>query len=445
MRITRWILCVGMASCLLLGSQAYSAEQKEAPKKADQPKAAPEKDKAPAEKPQPAVGKEKAPAEKAPAAPAGKANVQVTAPKAEQPSDKPADINPQYFADLANVNLRYNENQKAVDLFQKAIELQGGEKVDPNLAYGLGKAYMNLKQTGKAEAILEMPFATIEPERQAQYVMAVAALYKKAELYAKAEKLLLKAKIDTKSERDQTMIVQQLLELYKSTPLGKDATATFEKRLKDNPKDSEALKGLMDLYLYDSKLEKAAEMAARYSELNPDDVAALRDLAFFYIASADLDKTVDATAKLIEKDPENKGEYYSRIIYIYNEQNKLDKVEEWADKAEKNKVKSDATYEALADSYTKANQPEKALTSYKKAVEANPANNHAKISCGRLLVDMGKGDEAKKLLEPMLAVEEAGTKSQVQELLLRIYQAGEKPKADAGAQPEKKKDAPPAK
>ena len=435
MSITRWILCVGLASCLLLGLQVFGAEQKDAPKKAEPPKAAAEKEKAPADKPK---AEEKAP-------PAQPVKVQVNAPKPDQAPDKPAEINPQYYADLANVNLRYNENQKAVDLFQKAIELQGSDKIDPNLAYGIGKAYMNLKQVDAAKQMLESTLGTVEPDRLAQYGLAVAAMYKKAELYKDAEKILLKLKTDCKNERDQTMVIQALLELYKSTPLGKDAIATFEKRLKDDPKDTDALKALMDLYLYDSKLEKAAEMAASYAELRPDDINALRDLAFFYITSAELDKSVDVTAKLIQKDPENKPEYYARIIYIYNEQNKLDKVEEWADKAEKDKVKSDTTYEALADSYVKANKSDKALDCYKKAMEANADNNHAKLSYGKLLVGMGKNDEAKKVLEPMLALQEPNMKTQVQELLLRIYQPAPKPNADAPAPPEKKKDAPPAK
>jgi len=326
------------------------------------------------------------------------------------------------------VNLRYGQNEKAVEMFQKAIELQGGETIDSNIAFGMGKAYLAMKQVDKADGILEAPLATIEADRKAQYIMAVARLYKTAELYEKAEKMLLKAKEEITNERDQTMIIQQLLELYKSTPLGQQATAAYEKRLADNPKDAEAIKGLMDLYLYDGKLEKAAELAARYTELHPDDVPALRDLAFFYIASNDLDKTIDVTAKLIEKDAENKAEYYSRIIYIYNEQNKLDKVEEWADKAEKEKIRSDATYEALAEAYVKANQLDKAENCFKKSIAANPDSTRSKISYARLLIQRGKLDEAKKLLEPLEKIEDQHLKTQIQGLLLQVYKGAEKGK-----------------
>ncbi|HUW34557.1 MAG TPA: tetratricopeptide repeat protein [Planctomycetota bacterium] len=354
-------------------------------------------------------------------------NQDAAKPAAAKP-EPPADQNPRYFTDLAGVNLRYGQNEKAVELFQKALELQGGDSIDANIAFGMGKAYLALKQTDKAQAILETPLATMEADRQAQYIMAVARLYKTAEMYEKAEKMLLKAKDDITNERDQTMIIQQLLELYKSTPLGQQATAAYEKRLADNPKDSEAIKGLMDLYLYDSKLEKAAELAARYAELHPDDVSALRDLAFFYIASNDLDKTVDVTVTLIEKDPENKAEYYSRIIYIYNEQNRLDKVEEWADKAEKGKIRSDATYEALADAYVKAKQLDKAENCFKKALAANPGSIRSKISYARLLIELNKLDEARKLLEPLEKTDDPHLKTQVQGLLLQAYKGAEKAK-----------------
>jgi len=406
MRVAKWFVCVAVASFILAGTQAFTAE--------------------------PA----KPPAGRQPAAP----------PNAQPAEAKrvPAEQNPRYYADLAGVNFRYGENQKAVELYTRAIELQAGDKIDPGLAFGLGQAYMALKQVSKADGVFELPLPTMDAEQKPRYLLEVAKLYKAAELYEKCEKLLLLAKSEAKAERDQTMVIQALLELYKATPLGKRAVEAFEKRLAENPKDSEALKSLMDLYLYDTKLEKAAEMASRYAELHPDDVGALRDLAFFYTASGELEKTIDACARLVSKDPENKADYYQRIMYLYTELNKFDKVEEWADKAAKDNVKSDATYEALAESYVKAKKPDKALACLKKASESAPANARAGIAYGKLLSEMGRKDEAKRILDPLKDLDDPRLKAQVQQLLLDIYESGGKtqPRSDDKDAPKPEKKAP---
>ena len=353
---------------------------------------------------------------------------------AQKPAELPTELNPRYYLELANVHLRYGQNDKAIELFTKAVEVSPDQKVDPGVAYGLGRAYMAAKDFDKAEGAFSLPIETMEPAQRVSYLVSVAKMYKQAELYEKAEKMLQRAQKDATAEREQGLVLAELLELYKGTPLGRKATAEYERRIAENPKDSEAIKSLMDLYLYDLKLDDAAKMAARFAELNPDNIAALRELSFFYLSAGDIDKTIEVCQKLIEKDPANKDDNYTKIIYLYTEQNKLDQVEIWADKAAKDDVKSGATYAALAHAYLKAKQTDKALGCYKKAVEVSPEDLHTRYAYGILLAETGKTEEAKKVLEPIAKAEDLRLKAQAQQALLSLYK-GEPVKRQEPAPP----------
>ncbi|HUS58850.1 MAG TPA: tetratricopeptide repeat protein [Planctomycetota bacterium] len=365
------------------------------------------------------------------ATPAAVEKAPADAPKPPETRNLPAEQNPQYYADLGSINLRYGEFDKAVELFSNAIELGPDDKIDLGVAIGLGRAYLGLKDFDKAQAAFDMPVDNIDPERKAQYLSAVARLYKVAEQYERAEKALLLARDSAKDERDNVNIIQQLLELYKTTPLGKQAIAKYEKRLADNPKDIEAVKALMELYLYENRNDKndindrAAKMAALYAELSADNVEALRDLIAFSTATGDYSKAVDVCTKLIEKDPDNKAEYYSTIIILLTELGKHETVEQWALKAEKDGVKSDSTFDALAQAYARAGKKDKALQCLKKAMEINPDNPRGKFNYAKALLEYGKRDEAKKLLESLAKTDDRQLKPLVQDLLLRIYQESE--------------------
>ena len=346
-----------------------------------------------------------------------------------EPDPVPAEQNPIYYAELANVNMRYGEHQKAVELFTKAIELSG-ENIDAGVAYGLGKAYMALGDTDKADAVFLLPVETMEEHRRTSYLVTIAGLYKGEQRYEKAEETLLLAQKYCKDDDNAVMrVTTELLELYKGTPLGNKAIAAYEERLKKNANDAEAMKALLNLYLYDSNLDDATKMAERYSKARPDDIAALNDLNFFYITTMDMPKVLDTTQKLIEKDPDNKTTYYNQIIYLYNNSGELEKVEEWADLAAKDGIRSGSTYAALADSYIKAELKDKALVCYKKAMEATPTNNRYRYQYARLLDQTGKTTEAKAIFEELSKLNEANVRHLAQTALIDILkrEAGEVP------------------
>jgi len=352
--------------------------------------------------------------------------------KAEKPQPPPAEQNPNYYAELANVNMRYNEYEKAAELFTKAMELSG-EKPDPAIAFSLAKAYMALGQTDKADAAFMLPLDTMNENRKVAYLINVSQVYKGQERYRKAEEMLLLAKKTAEANGTSTRrVTNELLDLYRGTPLGMEARAAYEKRLRDDPNDTEAMRALMDLYLYDSKLEEAAKMAERYSKARPDDVAALRDLGFFYVATGDMPKAVAVTEKLIEKDPANKAAHYTQVINLYNELGDLDMVEKWADKAARDGVRSAGTYVALADSYLRAKKKDRAIECYKKAIELNPQNNRYRYQYARLLDQTGKTDEAKAIFEELSQVKGANIRQLAQAALIEILkrEAGEKPADD---------------
>jgi len=347
----------------------------------------------------------------------------------EKPEGVPAEENPQYYIDLAQVNLRYGEHQKAADLFEKGIELQPDDDIHPGVAQKLAEAYFALDKIREATAIIELPLKNMKGTRKAQYLLAVAKLYKDKELYQKAEQTLLRAKEDAKDERTRTRIQAELMGLYVATPLGNESIRKLESRFMKNPKDSQAIRMLMDLYLYRSNFTSAKSMAGHYARLNPDNVEALQDLSLVYAALGELDKSAEISIKLVELDPENKARYYGRIINISSAQQKFDQAKTWAEKATKEGVKTGPFYQVLAQMYLSAEKTEEALKCYKKATEANPEDHRMKYNYAKLLVKNNRPQEAKEVLEPLAEVKDRNLSRRVRDLLYSIYRDEKKNKA----------------
>jgi len=347
----------------------------------------------------------------------------------EKPEPVPAEENPQYYLDLAQVNLRYGEYEKAVELFEKGIELQPDDDIHPGIAQKLARAYLALDKFTEASTIVEVPVKNMEGTRKAQYLLAVAKLYKEKELFRRAEQTLLRAKESAKDERMRMRIQGELMGIYAGTPLGNERVRELEKRFMDNPKDSEAIRMLMDLHLYRNNFEAARSMAGHYARLNPNSVEALQELGFVYAALGDLDKAVETAVKLLEVDPKNKARHYSRIINICNAQEKFDEAETWADKAAKEGVESGTLYQAIAQMYLRAERTEEALKCYKKATEVSPDDHRMKYNYARLLVKNDRRQEAKEILEPLTEVKDRTLSRSIRDLLFSIYKDEKKDKA----------------
>jgi len=355
-----------------------------------------------------------------------------------RPEPLPAEKNPQYYIDLGNINLRYEEHQKAVDLFLKAIELQDDEKAQSRVARSLATAYIALDKPDKAEAVVDSAMEHIDELNRSSFLISAARMFRDKQFYKKAEKFLLLAKQEARRERTRMRADAELMTLYMGTPLGKKMVREYKERFQKDPKDVQAIKMLMNLYLYQSNFEAAKNMAGHYLRLNPDSVEALQDLSLIYTALGDLEKTLELTMKLIEIDPANKANYYPRIIHLYSAQKKVDEAEKWADKAAKGGVEIAGTYNALAQAYQKAGRRDEAMECYKKAVKGDPKNDRLKLTYAKLLAEEGKTDEAKEILEPLTKNKRANIRDRALKQMIAILK-GEDPK-DKGKKDEIERD-----
>ncbi|NQT20580.1 MAG: tetratricopeptide repeat protein [Planctomycetes bacterium] len=356
MRICGWLACIGVALAAMSMYQAYAGETAEG-------------------------------------LPAGQRQ------PAKQPL--PAKENPRYYLDLADINMRYEAYEKAAALFEKAIELSADDTVRTGTFHKLGRAYLAIGQTAKAQAALAAPLKTMPEAGRARHLINVGQLYQSEKMLEEAAQAYAQARDTASNDRVRAKARELLVKLYMGTPLGKERVVQLNARLEKDPNNVEILLELMDFYLYQTDITNAEKTADHLYALKPNDVAVLEELGLFYPTVGNIDKTMEIYEALVVKAPDKGSIYYPRIILIYSSQDQLEKALLWADKAAKTGLATGRYYSALGKTYLKAKDEKKALECFKKATEASPDDNRLKIAYAKQLASAGKTKEAREILEPL--------------------------------------------
>jgi tetratricopeptide (TPR) repeat protein len=243
---------------------------------------------------------------------------------------------------------RENQNEKAVEYYKKALELEG-ESADgvSKVAY----AYIFIPNWDSSivwfEKLLEYDSTNTSALNNLSISYSSINDYDKS--YEYTEKLLELEPKNTQSlfNAGQHWFLQMqdaaaaMADVSDSLPGAKakkkemeeltakhrdKATGYFERILEVNPEDIDALRPLGILYLLGQKFEDAAAAFAKNVEVNPDDNDALDYLGRTYIQMGDFKRAVDPYEKLLENDPGNL-DAWERIEELYRYTDQPDKAE----------------------------------------------------------------------------------------------------------------------
>ena len=182
------------------------------------------------------------------------------------------------------------------------------------------------------------------------------------------------------------------------------ARSIYQKLLRKNPRDVDALHFYGVLNFQQGKTEKAVELIKRAIENKPDYPDAYNNLGNIYLETGQLEKARNCFEKTIDLAP-NRIEAHNNLgillkhleDYPASERHLLKALElkpDWAD----------AHYN-LANTYALSGYHEQAINHYRAAIDLDPKFSLALKHLGAILYSVGKIDEAVKLYRDWLELD----------------------------------------
>ena len=179
---------------------------------------------------------------------------------------------------------------------------------------------------------------------------------------------------------------------------------SFERALELNPNSLRAHEGLFMFYLFvpgpaGGSEKKAAQFAAEIASINE----AHGHLAEALIKAKSGAKEAATTEfeKALQKAPQD-GEVQMKAGRFMLQNEKFDLAEKAFSAVISNSPFDPVGYEALGQLYLAQKNPEKALDSFNKALEKNPAFYPAKFSRAKAYINLGNTDKARSDLEEVV-------------------------------------------
>lgn len=252
---------------------------------------------------------------------------------------KPKD--PRTYDALAVLSEREKNYQGAIDIYKKELDLMGE---DSALASKMAYAYIYLPDWDSAVTWFNK-YLTYAPD-DANALINMSVAYNRLDNYEKWYEYLARA---LQIQPDNTQLLfnagqywflkmqeanDSLSNISDSTAAGKErrkpfeeqvatdrdsATVAFEKVIKINPQDADALKRLGILYLIATETEKAVDVFKQYLDINPNDLSILDYLSRAYIILEQSENAIPPLEKIVQIDPGNL-DAWERLadIYKYN-------------------------------------------------------------------------------------------------------------------------------
>jgi tetratricopeptide (TPR) repeat protein len=198
-----------------------------------------------------------------------------------------------------------------------------------------------------------------------------------------------------------------------------NANEAFKKSLALSPEHATDIKQQRERFYIDlfnggvnqvkqDKLDDAADKFKTAIDIIPDRTGAYKNLAFTYTKQQKDSLAIDVYLKAIQVDPKDLDlKNFLGTLYYRNKQYDkaiaiLSEITNTADK--QTKQYSEAIY-SLAYSYDLSGQPDKAIDTYQKALDAVPGDKDLMFNLGRLYYMQNKYDKAVESFLKVLAVQ----------------------------------------
>jgi len=211
---------------------------------------------------------------------------------------------------------------KAIEYYEKAIEL----KSDDEVYYNMGYVYCNKGNYDKAIECYEKAIE-LKPDKNEAYNNMGNAYYNKGN-YDKAIECYEKA-IELKPDKDKAYY--NMGNAYYNKGNYDKAIECYEKAIELKP-DDEAYYNMGNAYENKGDYDKAIECYEKAIELKPDKNEAYNNMGFAYENKGDYDKVIECYEKAIELKPD-KNEAYNNMGNTYYYKGNYDKAIEYYEKA----------------------------------------------------------------------------------------------------------------
>ena len=277
--------------------------------------------------------------------------------------------------ELAEVYQRHKQYEKALDLYNQALEKTTHDYDKSRIHMAIGRIESRLKHN---EAALEhmhkaLELAPAEGPKSEVYPELLGLLMRQGQ-WDKARTLAKQYADEAGSEEDRTRADHYLIQTYEGQGKLAELAGELQEQLKQKPEDVTLLTRLALAYdQMPQARDKAVQVYETLCRLRPDDVSAHFRLARIYEKMGDLDHAARVYGKLIETAREteefNPDYVRLRVAKVYADAGRKEQAMEWL-KTISETAKTDPGIVSLkADLYVQLGMQEAALRCYDDALK----------------------------------------------------------------------------
>jgi len=287
----------------------------------------------------------------------------------------PAEDEGALLMDLAEVYQRHKQPEKALELYQQALDkvTHDYDKSRVHMAIGRIESRLNHKEAALQHMEKALELAPAEGPKSEVYPELLGLLMREGQ-WDKARALAKQYADEGGTDEDKTRADHYLIQAYEGQGKLADLTRELEEQLKEKPEDVALLTRLALTYdQMPRALEKAAQVYETLCRLQPDDVNAHFRLARIYEKMGDLDRAAATYRKLIEtasKTEEFDPDYVRvRVAKIYASAGRKEQAMEWLNTIAETAQTDPGIVSLKADLYAELGMQDAALQCYDNALK----------------------------------------------------------------------------
>ena len=279
-----------------------------------------------------------------------------------------------YYMLLANVHASAFALDEAEDCVIKAIEAEKNPDELPPLHFSLGKLYMFMGRTDEAMGVFDLAVqGTTDPDNRVRVMSQFAQICVDAELFDKAEELILQIRDEAAEPDLRDGISRTLAKVLKMAGRTEEAIAEKEQILAENPNDEEALTMLSWIYINEGNVPENfptfEAVLDKLEELRPNDDRLLARRVGYYERTEQSEKATRVYERLAELQPERKSQYTLAGAKLYQKAGEMEKCREWIDRMLAGDPDSAEVYALRGSVYQNLGLYDEAIKNHDKAIE----------------------------------------------------------------------------
>ena len=345
-------------------------------------------------------------------------------------------------AAIENAHRLYYSRQydEAVAAYQKILESELTKETKDEVRMNLGQCYAKRGDDTLAirtfqEVIEDDPNGSYATQathqignlfvRRYQYKEAILACKKLAESYPESRtsalaEYLIAQYFHAQGKRDlATEGYRRFLEDYPSSPYSisaiysliilyteskryVDAEDLIRNQLRKNPKDTDMMEKLGDLYKTQGKHEEALNLYTAALAHAPDDISLREKLGGLYAEKGQLEQAIEEWTRLIEEDP-GTANRYRQAAEIYVKHRMYDKAIESYNQAIKLDPRSAYLYAQLAGVYKIQGKVNLAVGTCLEGLRKVEIGYHGRETLIEEITEIYEGEQRERLLEQVIA------------------------------------------